>query len=275
MDFQPNKNEPFADAFQAIVDDAMEIEAMEREERNYLGGSRLGEECVRKLGYEFHRVAKDEGRHFKGKTLRIFDMGHDGEERMAGYLRKAGFTLLTERPDGQQFGFGIAWNETRGCYAIAGHIDGVLTAGPATIGTHTMAYPCLWENKALGGKSWNDCKRKGVIASKPVYYAQMQIYMAYLDLADYPGLFTALNRDTGDIYPEIVQFAPAAAQAASDKGVQVVSSEAPEHLPRGASSPDNFLCKWCDYRERCWAEPAGQRETNTAAPSWMGPGNGS
>src|SRR3546814_11494595 len=66
-----------------------------------------------------------------------------------------------------------------------------------------MLYPALWEMKALNNKSWNDTRCKGVEKSKPVYYVQMQTYMAYLGLGDYPALFTALNKDTGEIYAEL------------------------------------------------------------------------
>src|SRR3546814_2856224 len=55
--------------------------------------------------------------------LRAFDIGHDSETRMAEYMRLAGFTMLTERPDGQQFGFGIAPHPETGRSRVAGHID--------------------------------------------------------------------------------------------------------------------------------------------------------
>src|SRR3546814_3781765 len=83
-----------------------------------------------------------------------------------------------------------------------------------------MLYPALWEMKALNNKSWNDTRCKGVEKSKPVYYVQMQTYMAYLGLGDYPALFTALNKDTGEIYAELVPNVPAVAQRASDKGTR-------------------------------------------------------
>src|SRR3546814_15675332 len=66
--------------------------------------------------------------------LRAFDIGHDSETRMAEYMRLAGFTMLTERPDGQQFGFGIAPHPETGRSRVAGHIDGVITAGPMGLG---------------------------------------------------------------------------------------------------------------------------------------------
>jgi hypothetical protein len=246
MDFTPRPSAAFAANFEQIIDRAMQAENAAQAPRNYIGGSRLGEECLRKLGYEFHHIPKDEGRDFGGRTLRIFERGHDGEERMAKRLRLAGFQLVTHRPDGEQIGF------STGNGRIAGHLDGVVTAAPYDSG---VICPALWENKVLGEKSFNDLTKKGLRASKPVYFVQMQLYMAYLDLSENPGLFTAENGNTGEIYAEKVPFDAAAAQAASDKGVRVVTSEDPEELPRVASKATDFRCKFCDYAARCWAEP--------------------
>lgn len=252
MDFLPRPSAAFADHFEGIIDAAMQTENAAQPPRLYIGASRLGEECLRKLGYEFHHAPKDEGRDFGGRTLRIFERGHTGEDAMARRLRLAGFELVTHRPDGSQIGFGTGWDAARGCYAIGGHLDGVITAAPYDSG---VAVPALWENKVLGEKSFSDLSKKGVRASKPVYFAQMQLYMAYLDLAEHPGLFTAENANTGAIYAEKVPFDAAAAQAASDKGVRVVQSASAEDLPRVATKATDFRCKFCDYAARCWATP--------------------
>jgi hypothetical protein len=259
LDFTPSPHAAFSDAFEAVIDAAMEAHNRQQAPRTYLGASRLGEECERKLGYEYHHHPKDEGRNFKGATLRIFDRGHDAETRMADYLRRAGFTVLTEKPNGGQFGFQTAWDEQMLIYRISGHCDGVITAGPGV-----MAYPALWEMKALGDKGWKDTVKKGVKVSKPVYYAQMQLYMAYLGLTDNPGLFTALNGNDGRIYAELVPFDPAAAQAASDRGARVVSALTINELPRIGRDSTDFRCKFCDFAGACWAE----KDPAPAAPGW-------
>ena len=74
-----------------------------------------------------------------------------------------------------------------------------------------MAYPALWENKALGASSWKEVVKRGVMLSKPVYAAQIALYQAYLDLPN-PALFTALNRDTLELHCELVPFDPSLAQ---------------------------------------------------------------
>ena len=93
--------------------------------------------------------------------------------------------------------------------------------------------------------------KHGVQRSKPVYFAQLQIYMAYMDLGS--ALFTALNKDTQALHHEIVVFDTRAAQALSDKAVDVIrAAEAGELPPRIAASPDFYLCRWCAYAQRCW-----------------------
>lgn len=271
IDLQPSPHAAFSDAFEAVIDAGMEAINRAQAPREYLGASRLGEECERKLGYEYFHQPKDPDRNFKGSTLRIFDRGHDAETRMATYLRSAGFTVLTEKPHGGQFGFATGWSEDLGINRIAGHCDGVITAGPPL-----MAYPALWEMKALGDKGWKDTVKKGVKLSKPVYYAQMQLYMAYLGLTEHPGLFTALNGNDGRIYAELVPFDAAAAQAASDRGARVVSALSADELPRVAKEPTDFRCKWCDYASSCW--PKMVSEIPTSSPGWAaswGGGNAS
>ncbi|ALN60843.1 hypothetical protein GLE_5502 [Lysobacter enzymogenes] len=69
---------------------------------------------------------------------------------MADWLRLAGFELRTHTEAGGQFGFKAADGR------VAGHADGIIVAGPAS-----FRYPMLWENKAVGTKTFRDCKRNG------------------------------------------------------------------------------------------------------------------
>ena len=252
MDFTPSPHAGFSDVFEARLDEACQATNNAQPPRTYLGGSRLGVECERALGYEYAKAPKDPGREFSGKIIRVFDRGHDTEIRMVEYMRAAGFKILTERPDGRQFGFYIAKDPETGQARIAGHCDGIITGAPKWFTDLGGVTPCLWENKALNNKSWNDTKKKGVRSSKPVYYAQMQIYQAYLEISETPALFTAFNGDTGEVYSELVPYDHTTAQACSDRGARVVTAARAEDLPRISKEPADFRCKWCDYADRCW-----------------------
>lgn len=248
-----------------IVDEAYKKLKDHEPSRNYLGASRWGESCERKLGFEFHHTPKDTG--FSGRAYRIFDAGHDYEERVVDYLRHAGFTLGNEKEDGKQIGFFVADGK------LGGHCDGVIYAGPVD-----LPYPLIFECKSLNDKSWNDTKKKGVKESKPVYYAQIQTYCAYFDVPN-GGLFVAINKNDGELYYEYVPFDARTAQDVSDRALRVVKSNSPTELARITDDPANFQCKFCDYRGTCHG--TAQPTTNqtkpttppqtpvTAKPFWM------
>jgi hypothetical protein len=151
----------------------------------------------------------------------------------------AGFELQTEKPGGGQIGFSVCDGK------LGGHCDGIVHGGPGI-----TKVPLVWENKALNNKSWNDTKTKGVSKSKPLYYAQMQTYIAYLGLEGY--LFTAMNRDTGEIFVELGEPDMRTAQDVSDRALRVVQSQHPEQLPRCSTEETDWRCRFCDFAKRCW-----------------------
>jgi len=235
--------EPLAVRINRHIDAALVAEREGQRPRDYLGASRIGEPCARRLVYEVCRTPPDPGKDFEGRALRIFAAGHVFEDLAIRWLRQAGFDLRTQTATGGQFGFETAGGRIRG------HVDGVIVGGPE-IG---LAWPVLWEHKALKTSSWSDTARKGVQLSKPVYFGQMQIYMAYMGLGS--ALFTALNKDTCEIHHERVPFDLAAAQALSDKAVNVLrAADAGDLLPRIATSPDFLLCRFCPFSVRCWGD---------------------
>ena len=130
---------------------------------------------------------------------------------------------------------------------IRGHIDGVIIGGPEV----GLSWPALFEHKALNQKSWTDLVKRGLRQSKPIYFAQCQLYMAYMELE--VALLTAMNKNTQELYHEVVHFDPAEAQKLSDKAVDILRAvEADELPPRIAIAPDFYLCRMCPYPQRCW-----------------------
>lgn len=226
-----------------LIDGALLMARREQPERKYLGASRLGEPCGRRLAYEITHTPPDDGHDLDGAMLRVFEAGHRFEALSIEWLRAAGFDLRTQRRDGSQFGFTAAGGKLRG------HIDGVIVAGP-DIG---VPWPALWEHKALNAKSWNDIVKRGLRIAKPVYFAQVQIYMAYMEIG--VTLFSTLNKDSQALHHEVVSFEPAEAQALSDKAVDILRAvETGELPPRIAAASDYYLCRSCPYARRCWEE---------------------
>ena len=246
LDFnhQPRLHERFTQ----VIDQALDTERAQQTPRQYLGASRLGVSCERALQFEYAGAPVDPGKGFSGRTLRIFEVGHALEEVAIRWLRLAGFDLYTRRKDGGQFGFSVAGGRVRG------HVDGIFSGGPADLG---LSFPMLFECKTMNDKNWRETVKKGVAVAKPVYAAQMAIYQAYMEpsipgISDHPALFTAIDKDTQELWFELVPFDGGLAQRMSDRAVRVIqATEAGELLPRGFVDPNHFECKWCDWQERC------------------------
>ena len=236
--FDFNHKAPSA-AINHLIDTALEREREKEPPRNYLGGSRLGVECERALQFEYTHTPRD--REFTGDKLRIFELGHRIEDLIVKWLRGAGFNLVTETPDGKQYGFKQLGGK------ISGHRDGAFIDGPPVI-----KYPCLWECKGLGDKYFKQLIKHGLMKYSPVYYGQVQVYMAYFDLTDNPAIFTAINKNDCQMVHLPVDFAPAIAQGLSDKGFKVIEAcEAGDLLPRLSNDQSFYKCKLCAFNNYC------------------------
>ncbi|AIF82034.1 hypothetical protein I862_07400 [endosymbiont of Acanthamoeba sp. UWC8] len=215
--------------------------------RSYLGASRLGAECSRALQYEFLEGCGE----INARTLRIFAIGHLFEALIIDWMKNSGFELATEDERGKQFGFEVAEGK------IKGHIDGIIKDAPKKLG---LSYPAIWECKSLNNKSWNDTVKRGVAISKPIYAAQIALYQAYMEssipgISQNPALFTAINKDTAELYHELIPFDMERAQRMSDKAVNILRAcDAGELLPRIAANPQYHICKLCSWRNKCWEE---------------------
>ena len=221
------------------IDAALEKENLSKGSRGYLGASAIGDECLRKIQYQY----RDPAPHFEGRILRIFERGHVGEESAVEWLRKIGFVIKNETESGKQIGFISGQGKYRG------HCDGIILETPYS----EIKTPAILEVKFLGSKGWKKVAADGVAVVYPTYYAQISQYQAYMS-AENPALFMAVNADTQEIYFELVKFNAKLAQSTTDKAVQILKAEeVGELLPRAYPSADFFKCKWCSYSEKCWS----------------------
>jgi hypothetical protein len=237
LDFNTPELPPLNDAINAALDAAALVEEREQH-RDYLGASAIGSECLRKCQFDWMRESV-----FPAKTRRIFNRGHASEEKIAASLTEAGF--LIERGS-EACGFSAVDGN------FQGHCDGIIHAGPAIDG---LRYPCLWEHKCLGDNGWGKIKKHGLRPAYPVYYDQVQIYMAYLGLEGNPTLFTAENANKCDLLALTVAFDATAAQAASDRAVTIIrATQAGELLDRITDKgPTDWRCKMCSHSGFCWS----------------------
>ena len=100
----------------------------------------------------------------------------------------------------------------------------------------------------MNNKSFNETVKKGLTLSKPVYAAQIAIYQAYMETSiegiskKILALFTAINKDSAELYHELIQFDPVLAQKMSDKAVNVIrATRAKELLPKLSNDPKIIL----------------------------------
>ena len=237
-----SREDPTAELIKEAVDNAIVAGESKRERRAYIGASSIGDECQRKIQYRYLNYSVDPDKEFTARTLRIFQFGHEIEDYAAKWLKDANFDLRTEDKDGSQFGFSIADGEIRG------HIDGVICSGPVN-----MSYPSLWECKSANDNKFKAFVKHGVAKANSVYATQIALYQTYMDLYENPALFTVVNKNTSEIYYELVPYNKRLAQEASDRAVNILTAaKAGDILPRIAQSKDFFLCKWCEFKQSCW-----------------------
>ena len=205
--------------------------------RQYLGASAIGSECLREVQYNWmcdpvHPV----------RTLDIFERGHFFEALTRQRFLRAGFKF--EASD-DRLGFEAVGGLFRG------HSDGILIDGPPAL--IEIKYPAIWECKCLNAKGWRAVERDGLVGLYQVYASQISIYQSYLNVTENPALVTIVNADTCERLNFLVPFDAAVAQMASDRAVVVIeATRAGELLPRVTEDPNDWRCKMCTHRERCW-----------------------
>jgi len=205
--------------------------------REYLGASAIGSECLRKVQFDWMCDPV-----FPGRIKDIFARGHFFEEVTRRHLIAAGFKFALK----SQLEFKVAEGSFRG------HADGVLIDGPRLPG---LLFPCLWEHKCVKDKGWRAIERDGLTGLYKVYAGQVATYQAYLDVIN-PALFSIVNADTCERLHFLVPFDPVLAQTMSDRAVMIIeATRAGELLSRVTKDPEDFRCKMCSHRDRCWRLP--------------------
>ncbi|SFJ71997.1 hypothetical protein [Bradyrhizobium sp. Gha] len=203
--------------------------------RHYLGASAIGSECLRKVQYDWMCDPV-----FPARIKDIFARGHFFEEATRQHLVAAGFKFAPA----DRLEFVAADGQFRG------HADGIMISGP---GLPNIQYPCVWEHKCLKAKSWRAIELDGLIGLHEIYAAQVAIYQAYFDCTN-PALFSVVNADTCERLHFLVPFNSQLAQAMSDRAVMVIeATRAGELLPRITGDPDDWRCRMCSHRVRCWS----------------------
>ena len=220
------------------VNDAIEraVATVAELPRPYLGASIIGHECARRTQFDWWCKPT-----LAARTREIFDRGHYFEERARRHLMAVGFKFAPPEA--------LAFSAADG--ALRGHADGIIIHGPDLLGAYVI-YPLIWECKCLNAKNWRAVERDGLVKTFPQYTAQVALYQAYLEITN-PALFTAVNADTCELLHFLVPFDAERAQLWSDRAVNIIeATRAGELLPRGFDDPEDWRCRMCPHKERCW-----------------------
>jgi hypothetical protein len=232
---------PIGEFVNGLIDDALERERATEPKRDYIGMSTLGDPCLRRVFYDAENAP---GEPFGGARLRIFETGHVYEAMVARWLRAAGFTLWTVDESGKQIGVETAGGR------VKGHIDAYCTAGPVCPG---LVYPFIWENKALGSKWWKPIVKNGLQFAEQKYYGQIQVYVGYFEVQN--ALFSAVNKDTEEVYWEIITLEMPEAQRFSDRSVAVIHALDADVPPERVCPNATFYeARICRHAKHCFED---------------------
>lgn len=227
-------------------------ESASESNRPHLGASEIGKPCGRALWYGFRHASK---RAFSGRMLRLFERGQREEPVLIKNLRDIGVTVWDVDPStGKQFGFATFGGH------FSGSCDGVGRGFPEDPRT-----PMVLEFKTSSDKLFQVLVRDGVEKAKPEHWAQMQVYMSALDINR--AYYLAVNKDTDDIYGEIVHFSPVHARQLFEKAERIIFAEDPPG--KISDDPAFWQCKFCDH----WAVCHGEKlpEINCRTCTWSSP----
>lgn len=221
--------------------------------RTHLGASLVGAECARAIWYGFRWTTK--GDH-TGRLMRLFNRGHLEEARFIAILLTIGCTVYQQDENGKQFRISGADGH------FGGSGDGVVIGLPElATGTAALAEFKTHSEKSfieLAGtlKEWreycNDPEHlvfpgKGVREAKFEHFVQMQVYMRKMGLSC--ALYMAVNKNTDDLYAEIIPLDAAIADQYIDRGEKIVwLKEAPKGISNSAGF---FKCRFCDHNPVC------------------------
>lgn len=232
-----------------------------------IGAGYIGTECGRELAFRYHR-AKVEARESSvspGELERHAQAGFWTEAKTAEWMRligiiietcqhdEAGYPITDAAGNPKQIGW-MAARDPSGQARMAGEVDGVITY----VGDHRLGalipVPTIWESKKATDKKWKKFQKDKVKGADPRYYGQLQTNMAYLGIKQ--TLFSMLNLDTMKYLFELVPFDGGRAQDLTDRAAKIIETEHPYQIPRLGRTEDDFVCRFCDYKNQCWNPPS-------------------
>jgi hypothetical protein len=219
--------------------------------RPYLGASEAGHSCARRLWLSFRHAARES---FDGRMLRLFETGNVEELRVLAELEGIGIRLEGLQEEVSRFGG-----------HFMGHCDGIGLGFPEAAKTWHLI-----EVKTHNAKSFAALLKDGVRKSKPMHWAQVQIYMGELGLER--CMYIAVNKDTDEIHVERIEFDKAEHARLINRVTEVIfANEPPLKISEDAGW---YECRVCPFHTLCHGEAIPEPNCRTCAHSTPTPEGG-
>lgn len=202
--------------------------------RPHFGASLAGHHCDRWLWLNFRWSVIEK---FPGRMLRLFRRGQNEEETIVSDLRMAGVDIVDEDENGKQFRVDFGNH-------LSGSMDGFINSGvPEAPKKKHIA-----EFKTHSDKSFKQLVKDGVQKSKPMHYAQMQLYMHGTETDR--ALYVAINKNDDTYYTERVRYDRDFAKSIIERSHRIINSDRmPE--PCAGASAEWYQCKFCPAYNFC------------------------
>tara|TARA_R110000824_G_scaffold339480_2_gene525997 strand:- start:506 stop:1588 length:1083 start_codon:yes stop_codon:yes gene_type:complete len=202
--------------------------------RPHFGASQAGHKCDRWLWLSFRWAVQP---NFPGRILRLFRRGHHEENWIVDDLKEIGIRITHTGKIQKRVDFG--------CH-VSGSLDGIIESGiPEAPNKKHIA-----EFKTHGLRSFQDLTKNGVEKSKPIHYAQMQLYMLGTDIDR--ALYVAVCKNDDQIHIERVKFNKKYAEKLLERAKKIALAE---RMPDPISTdPSWYECKFCDAYDFCHKE---------------------
>lgn len=192
-------------------------------DRNYIGASSIGSDCLRQIWYEFKN---GKGNKIPNKLRRTWEIGKLLEGMVIDLLHRCGVNISSLQ---NEF---IHPN----LHYFKGHCDGVL-----------VDFNAILEIKTAKDASFKVFVNKGCKIWSKKYYAQVQSYMGMSGLK--LACILVLNRDTSEFHEEWIAFDSFYFEQLTDKAIDIYRLQEPPR--RIHNSPLWFECRMCRYNGIC------------------------
>lgn len=233
----PNLKDPTLEAADAVIEQLGNAP----KPRPYLGMSAIGDDCERKLWYQFRWAAPVV---FDAITHKKFEDGHRTEDLVIARLRRVpGIEIYSVDPEtGHQFALSDLGGHFRG------HMDFVvkgLIQAPKT--WHVGEVKATEETAKIDKARATYGEKDALQQWHPTYYAQAQAYMGYTGMERH---YLVAATPGGRHWVSLrTNFAPDEFLRIKAKAARIVfAANQPERL---SDKPDYYKCRWCSFAPQC------------------------